>query len=839
MFAINPLKRALACAVAFSLLPVQVSAAGAASPNLLSQAQGLPAEFKEHFFDVPLVVRVDLNGHYLGDGMLMLSREETVQLLKFSDTGQSKASSQQRQLWLDVLAKPRALGECAGDCPNGLLAIHYSLERSALSILTREVEREGEAPRFYELPERSGGLLVRNQLNVAGSESQMYGTWVAAATGSVGQWTTVAEGQVDSSRYDGEKLDRHRLRSLYADHLQGERFLRLGYFSPSLQGLSRQPRTLDGRPEGTLGLMFGSSDSLAINNAQPSATPVYVTPNRPATVEVYRDGSLVYSQPVQPGLQALDTRPLPGGIYEVEVRVVEDGQVTATSSEYIYKPNNWKNPEQRWRYNAYLGQGRELLSDWERSEGEGMNAGLIANYLLHPQAILGVSVERIETRMQYGLSLDTDLSHGLRLFGNVYRTEDRGDGLDAQAVYTYASGNLILSHNRSWLYYQTWDDRRPSFFPRRQRWEVRKNSQSALTWQHRFTARGTGSTRLTHDTGPSAGVGVDVSWIQRSALFGSEAYWRFSLFDRPGSDSSGNRRSRGLDVSLTLALGGNGDRAYGTLGTRTDRDGGREQVATLNYQHQLPGPFLRSVTGTLNSDSYGLGVGGRVDFLSQAAAGDLYVQSSSYNGELGGGLNLSNTLAFGEGHLAASGDFAAYNAGMIVDVDSDLTDVELRTVDANGVGGRLRPGRNVIPVTPYEPGRVRFDIRGEGAHPAVVVPQVVDYHLNKGAVSYQRVRVMRTITVIGRLMDERGKPLPGAMVINHASRGISEADGFFAVEMSHSTPSLEVRHHGKRRCLVNVDPARAQREHDVLMVGDLTCAQTTVAGDMEGGKPDV
>nr|WP_276583452.1 CS1-pili formation C-terminal domain-containing protein [Pseudomonas sp. RIT-PI-S] len=817
----------------------QASAAGPASLDLLSQARGLPAEFRDHFFDVPVVVRVDLNGRYLGDAMLLLGRDETVQLLKYSDIGQTEASAEQRQAWLQALSEPRTLGDCARDCPNGLVALHYSLERSTLSILTGEVERDSETPRFHQLPERSGGLLLRNQLNLAGSESQRYGTWVAAATGSIGQWTTVAEGQVDNSRYEGVSLDRHRLRSLYADHLQGDRFFRLGYFSPAVQGLSRQPRTLSGRPEGTLGVMFGSSDSLAVDNAQPSASPVYVTPNRPATVQVYRDGSLIYSQPVQPGLQAIDTRPLPGGIYEVEVRVVEDGQVTATTNEFIYKPSGWKNPEQRWRYNAYLGQGRELLSDWDDRQGEGMNAGVIANYMLHPQAILGLSAEHVDARMQYGLSLDTELSQGLRLFGNLYRTEDRGDGIDAQAIYTYRAGNLMLTHNRSWLYYEAWDDRVPAFFSARRRWQVRENTQTALTWQHRFTARGAGTARLTHDTGPAAGTGLDLSWIQRSILFGSEGYWRFSVFDRPGSDSSGNRRSRGVDVSLTLALGSSGDQLTGTVGTRTDRDGSREQTATLNYRHQLAGPFLRSVTGTLNSDSYGLGVGGRAEFLSQAAAGDLYLQTSSYNGELGGGLNLSNTLALGEGHLASSGDFNAYGAGMIVDVDSDLADVELRTYDEHGISGRLVPGRNVIPVTPYEPGRVRFDFRGEGAHPAVVVPQVADYHLNKGAVSYHKVQVMRTVTVIGQLLDERGKPLPGAMVINHASRGVSEADGFFAVEMSHSNPSLEVRHHGKRRCLVNVDPARAKREQDVLMVGKLTCSQTTVAGAAEGGQPDV
>jgi len=834
----NHLKLVIAWAVGLGLLAAEASAAGPSGLDLLSQAKGLPPEFRDHFFNVPLVVRVDLNGRYLGDAMLLLGQDNTAQLLKFTSTTQSDASQAQRQAWLDALGEPLSLGDCTARCPEGLVALHYSLERSALSILTAQAEQDTETPRFHRLPERSSGLLVRNQLNVAGSESQMYGTWLAAATGSIGQWTTVAEGQVDRSRYEGLSEDRHRLRSLYADHLRGDHFYRLGYFAPSLQGLSRQPRTLNGRPEGTLGLMFGSSDSLAIDSAQPSASPVYVTPNRPATVEVYRSGSLIYSQPVQPGLQTVDTRSLPGGIYEVEVRVVEDGQVTATSNEFIYKPQNWKNLDQRWRYNAYLGQGRELLSNWDSTREEGMNAGLIANYLLHPQAILGMSVEHVDARMQYGLSLDASLSQGLQLFSNVYRTDGLGDGLDTQAIYTYRAGNLMLSHNRSWLYYQAWDDRLPPGFPSRQRWAVQENTQTALSWQHRFTARGTGTARLTHDTGPAAGTGLDLSWVQRSVVLGSDAYWRFSMFDRPGSDSSGNRRNRGLDVSLTVALGSGGDSVYGTFGTRTDREGGREQVATLNYRHALHGPFLQNVTGTLNKDSYGVGVGGRVDFLSPALAGDLYVQSSSYNGELGGGLNLGNTIALGGGHVASSGDFNSYASGMIVDVDSDLPDIQLRTYDEHGTSGRLQAGRNVIPLTPYEPGRVRFDITGDSAHPAVVVPQVADYHLNKGAVGYQRVRIMRTVTVIGRLLDDGGKPLPGAMVVNHASRGVSEADGFFAVEMSHSTPTLEVRHHGKRRCLVNVDPARVQREQDVLMVGDLTCSQTQVAGTLEGERPD-
>lgn len=341
VLATHHFRLAATCAVS---LCVSTALAAATPPtsalDLLTQAQGLPADFRDHFFNAPLVVRVDLNGAYMADAMLVLGRKGTVELIKYTDTDQSTVSDEERQGWLQVLSAPRLLGACQSDCPQGLIALHYSLERSQLSILTQTVESNVSGPRYYRLPEHSNGLLMRNQLNAAGSRSNLYGTYVASALASQGPWTAAAEAQLDRSRADGMVNDRHRLRSLYADYLHENTFYRVGYFTPSLQGLSRQPRTLNGLPEGTLGLMFGSSDSLAIDNGQPSATPIYVTPSRPAMIEVYRNGSLINSQPVQPGLQAIDTRPLPGGIYPVEIRVLEDGQVTATSEEFVYKPSN-------------------------------------------------------------------------------------------------------------------------------------------------------------------------------------------------------------------------------------------------------------------------------------------------------------------------------------------------------------------------------------------------------------------------------------------------------------------------------------------------------------------
>jgi len=350
------------------------------SVGVLSQAQGLPAEFNEHFFDVPLAVRIDLDGQPLGEALIALDRRDRVQLVEFVDSDGEPSLQPLRQRWAAQLADPVPLGTCVNDCRNELLALHYSLHDSRLSILTRSVERSTDSQRYHALPEHgSQGLILRNQLNISAGQQEQTSRYALQGQGSLGDWTALGQVQADRSQ-DSRQGTRRRVDQLYAERLIENHFYRLGYFMPDSQGLARQPRTLGDSPDTALGVMFGSSDSLAVSSASPSATPIYVTPTRAGVVEIYRGGVLINSQPVQPGLQAIDTKVLPGGIYDVEVRVLEDGRVTSSSEAFIYKPSNWSNPDERWRYNLYLGQRSTLLSNWDEDRDNSLSAGALFNY---------------------------------------------------------------------------------------------------------------------------------------------------------------------------------------------------------------------------------------------------------------------------------------------------------------------------------------------------------------------------------------------------------------------------------------------------------------------------
>lgn len=829
MFPMTHIAATLALLIGTSALAAQANAASTPG-SLITQAQGLPSGFAEHFFDVPLAVRIDLDQQPLGEALIVLTQDDRVSLLEFTDTADSKVPAVTRDTWQAILEKGVALGACTQSCPQQLVSAFYNLESSQLSIITQNVERTDDAPRYYAQPENGSlGLIINNQLNLNGGQEQdLGGRYGLQASSSIGNWSQVFNLQLARQSGADEPM-RHAIHELYTQRELEGNFFRLGHFTPNSDGLTRQLRSFGASPDTAVGAMYGSSDSLAINNPKPSVYPIYVTANRQAAVEIYRNGLLINTQAVAAGLQTLDTRPLPGGIYEVEVRLIEDGLTVSTTQELVYKPSNWRNAEDRWRYNVFAGRETKLFSNWEEQSSGSITAGASVNYLLHPRVILGLSAREVREQLQYGGSVDWSVANNVNVYANVFQTRDHGTGMDLQGLYTFGATNLVFSHNRSWLDTRDTFETLPDGTRLRRNTFVGQTSNSALSVNHRIDAKNSVNMRVSHSTGNVEGAGIDLGWNRRDILLGSDANWRFSLFDRPGSGSTNDRRNRGVDVTLSLALGTDGRQISGSIGTRTARDGGRDNNASVTVRQDLTDHVLQSVSATAITDTYGVGLSSMASFSTEAVSGDGFVQRSSFNGEFTGGLNLNSTLVAGAGKVLLSSQYQGNGAGMIVDVETDLDAITLRADDLSGGSVVLRPGRNYVPVSPYKSSTVSFDFEGNYPPAANIQPARSTYHLNKGGVDYRKVTVMKTVTVLGRLLNEQGAPLRGHQVINHASRGVSEVDGFFSMEMSASAPTLEVRYQNQLLCQFRLDPANAPSENDVLMIGDLRCTPDTLA----------
>jgi hypothetical protein len=830
MFPMTPIAAALALLLCSSAFAAPTSIDNTPR-SLLAQAKGLPADFEEHFFDVPLAVRVELDQQPLGEAMIVLSRDDRVTLLDFTDTSDSRFSAGERETWGDVLKPGVALGACTGQCPEQMLAIHYNLENSLLSMVTENAERDSEIKRYYDQPEGgSSGLMVRNQLNLNGGQDQnLGGRFGLEASASLGNWSQSFNMQLARMGGPDDKTY-HAVHELYAQRELEGSFFRLGYFTPNSEGLTRQPRSFGTSPDTAVGIMYGSSDSLAIDSPKPSVYPIYMTANRQGSVEIYRDGLLINTQSVPAGLQTLDTRPLPGGIYEVEVRLIEDGQTTSTTQELVYKPNNWRNHDERWRYNLFAGQESKLLSNWDQQDSGDATAGAAINYLLHPRVVLGLSARQVRDTLQFGGSIDWSLANSTSVFANLYQTEDHGTGADLQGLYNYGSGSVVVSHNRSWLDTRNTYDTLPDGTRVRQRNVFSgQTSNSSLALNHRISRKSSLNARVSHSEGNVEGMGVDLGWTQRTVVFGSDANWRLSLFDRPGSYSSGDARNRGVDLSINMALGGPGQQVSGSIGSRTARDGSRDTNASLGYRKDLQDHVLQSVSVTALTDTYGVGLSSLANFRTDTINGDGFIQRSSFNDNITGGMNLESTVAVGGRRMVLTSQNQGRGAGMIVDVESDIDGIALRADDLSGGSAALRPGRNFIPLTAYKNSSVSFDFEGNHVPAASIEPARTRYHLNKGGVEYRKVRVMKTLTVLGRLVDPQGRPLKGHHVINHASRGVSEVDGFFSMEMNAGSPTLEVRYADQLLCQFRLDTDQHRSENNVLMIGDLRCSPDTLA----------
>lgn len=792
-------------------------AVASAQLKLIEQAKIMPDEFKSYLFNSPLSARVTLDGQTLGDAMVMLMEDNSVRIINFTSGGETTTSESIRQHWLKAFSEPVLLGKCQATCPPGLTAVDYNLNEAVLTLISEQSGHESQNY-WYSLPEEGDlGLIFNNQLNTSGSRDQSTLSWNGGIDAALGNWSLSSQLQHDQTRYAGEQtVSRHAMTSLYAQREFQQTSLRAGLFMPDSQGLLRQPYMPRGGVSTLTGMMFASSDARRKDTGTPALYPIYVTANREGIAEVYRDGTLINSQPIVPGLQVLDTTSLPSGIYEVEIRIIEDGRESSRTNETVNKPYAWRNPGQRVRYNIFAGKQQTLWNtDKQANDGE-LAAGASFNYLLYPRATVGLAAQKTGSEQQLGGNIDWQPTDQLQLYSNLWRSNVTGYGLDSQGVWTFTSGNVALSYNRSWYrpedeYFSNSDYHPRSF----------QEYTSTLSSTFRFNAENSINGRLTHSS-RNSGLGIDIGFNTRTYIAGHSINWRLSGFDRPYGDSS-SLRNRGMTINASFSLGS--DKRSGNLsfGSRTDTGGSRDLYTSASVNQEWGDDhFIKSTTGSLTADRHGVGLSTYNQFDSSLAQGNFWGQRSSLDGLISGGANFGSMLAIGGGKTVLTKSGSVYQGGgVIVDVDSDDASARLVAISP-GSSYLIHPGRNFIPVEAWKPGTIQLDFSGVEVPALKIEPEYLDYQHIRGGVSTYNVRVMKTVTVMGRLIDMNGTPLGGAQVINHAGRTVSESDGLFTLEMQESNPVLTVEHHSGIECAIKID-RESQKNEDIIFVGNLKC----------------
>lgn len=782
----------------FSLLTTM---ALAADKSVLLSDIKLPDGFETHFFGTPLMVKVTVDGKVLGDGEIILSKDNTVRLVSIFSTDDEKYDDFERQVWLKNLDNPIKLNNCEPSCPKGVVSVHYSLEESLLAILTGSVEFSGKEQRFINVPRDTNGLIVTNQLNLASSD-QTSAHHNIKVEGSIGAWSTYIEGDSTWQEYGDTQTG---LAQLYGEQLVDNQFYRVGFFFPSTQGLIRQPNYATTATPTILGVMWGSSDLLRRESGVASMTPIQVTPARNGFVEIYRDGTLILSVPVSPGLQALDTKMLPSGIYEVELRLLEDGRESRRWRETIYKPNNWQTPEEPWRFNFFAGRQTKWLTRSGDSELEGVSAGIGINRLLLPNLVVGAGSQYVEQMAQQSLSLDWGVTEGLHIFSSLNQSAKLGWNYDIQAVYGINSSSIVVSHARALSK------------------QAEERALSSLSLRKTLDNWGSLGANISHQS--DIGNGIDIGWNYSNKLWGSWVTWGVTMYNRPSVNT--DSRDHGAFLNLTINLNDLGKDRQLSFGIGSDASNARRSTNNgyLNYQQSVDWGPLNQIGAGAVFDSSGVGLSGRSSLDASWLNGDAFVQQLTNGNKVTGGLNLNSMLVAGDNRVVfGSNKLMLDSAAIILDVEAVDTDTHVLLSDDRGMIKKLTPGRHFIPVPALQRGSLNFEMSDYEHMPLAIYPSTIPYNLNRGGVAYHKVQAIQTVTVIGRILDKQGLPLQGATISNSIGRAYSEPDGFFTLETSRSNTQFEVDYHGAFLCEQdNQNMLVKSSNAQVINIGDFVC----------------
>ena len=766
----------------------------------------MPEEFRSYFFGSPVPARVMLNDEYVFDGMFVLSEEGKIRLKSVIDTADEvTATSEQISKWENLLQEGIALGECTVECPDGLMTTEYVLERSELKIYTRQYEQKRVASNYIHLPDTlPPGLIINNELAASGGNGQfddwrINSSWLSSLFG----WTQKLMLQ---SAYS-QSIDAHQKSEVTEAWTQKElegTYLRAGVFSSDVEsGNVQMPGYTSDR---IAGAMWGTSDTLLNNGDSVSLYPVYVTGRNQSVADVFINGKLVYTQQLRAGIQALDTRRLPGGIYDISIRISEGGKVTDVQTAQVYKPTRWGSGDKRWRASLWGGQALQGNSYTDSSGGEAY--GFRADFLLHPRSIGGLSFAKNAQDQVWTIKNETQITDDSTLYSRYSLWQGGRQDSDIRLFRTLRTGNASIGwrhgvtskiiRHRSLSYSRTSDIYTGSF-----------------TWQFPNTLSLTMSGQYASN-GYNNGFSSDASLRKTVNFWRRSSELRLSAYQRPSATS--DRKDTGIEIGISIPLFSD-SRAHSASADVGTKDSSGYANLSYNWRPQEQSMFsYLGATTSLSKDSNTAGINGGLE--SRYLNGDFYTQTTSGSGGMYSGVNLSNTLAVGGGRVAAASQLRDADAAVIVDVDSTQNDSGITVASSTG-DISLQRGRNLISADAWQRRTLQFD--GNGTQSMHVYPASYSYQMNRGSVGYISVKAVRAKTIIALLTGQDGLPLLNREAESDIAQAYINSDGVITIDVSVEAKHLSIASGKNTRAMTCALPDLRHERKETVFINQLIC----------------
>lgn len=440
---------------------------------------------------------------------------------------------------------------------------------------------------------------------------------------------------------------------------------------------------------------------------------------------------------------------------------------------------------------------------------------------------IGATLLHDDDEVNSALSFSFDASNELRFYNNIYHSSQGEYGGEAQVMY--GVNGFYSSFSTS---YDSYGD------------DVDSDYTSSVSNKESFRSNLTLSGNLDRDQ-IYATISYDHLSNDKNISFGINynlddylplgSYLTASVNNSivNGASAWGGT----VNISVPIKMGSNGT-SYASIGFASQRDsfGKIDNALIADYSNAYVDGVVRnvSVNGSV-SDEYINGTLSGTLHTDHTLANGYYSVSQSKSEQISSssnsvGINLNNALVLGPGAAVLSGGngLGLSNTGVLIDVESSYDDGGL-VAQVEGVGEvKLKPGSNFIPIQPYKNSVISYELSGGGDHGGATFSPLSDkVNLYPGGVAVKKVNVMRTVTVLGRIVDVDNNVLNGIEIRNHAGFAIPESDGIFVLELSVENPQMTVFR--KDTVLCNIDYSQQVKSGNSMLInaGNLKCESTT------------
>jgi len=577
--------------------------------------------------------------------------------------------------------------------------------------------------------------------------------------------------------------------------------------------------------------LFDSStrNSSFINDAELLGTRVYSTTNTrtdldysqsteifqfltsPSVIEIFKDDVLVSVEEYEAGNQQIETALLPGGSYPIRLRIT-DARGEVTEEEYFFVKSGLLPPKDQPLYFAEFGKIAESIQNDafpdfsnEHLARAGAAYRLHDNFGLNFEVLHGADIGLVQGGAIY-------LGTNYNLQGNVMQSSDNDWGIDLRGQMNRNGLSVSFNYRKVEAEEDRDDEIKliPSSF-----------TQSSLSASTLFLG-GTLSLRSRYNKRPNQQGITSYGYDYRKPLYRKNRYQ---------IDLTSSSFIEEDDLSMWVGLSFNrfdNQKQY-TSNIRLvnqETDGSTEQDIEFNgeisysdnnpiYGNYTVGLFAND---TINQSAIGTRIRsqstlGRGDFLYE-----LVDDKSSGNYERYFG-NASFSI-FSSGRDIAWGGTRKSNAGIIIDLESELSDSPFQVYVDRQPHGYAKSGKtNVVSLRPYESYEVQIKPRGEEiVHFEDSVRSVTLY---PGNVETLRWEINPITVLISQAVFEDGTAVANAKFENTLSFASTDDSGWFQIEIAGHEPLILSK---RKKPVCKIVLPELEVEQGVAIVDELICS---------------